>query len=47
MIAEVTFLTPRNLLHFFKFHSKMTDATNIGDAVAFEPLMWSIGSTIA
>ena len=31
----------------FKIHPKMTDASNIVDAVAFEPLMWSIGSTIA
>ena len=42
-----TFLTPTNFSSVLKFNSKMTDASNIGDAVAFEPLMWSVGSTIA
>ncbi|KAF8813375.1 major facilitator superfamily multidrug-resistance, DHA1 sub-family [Phlegmacium glaucopus] len=27
--------------------AKMTDASNVGDAYAFVPLMWSVGSTIA
>ena len=46
MIAEVRFDSDE-LLQRFEFQHKMTDASNIGDAVAFEPLMWSIGSTIA
>ena len=47
MIAEVLFLyiTPTNFSVLI--HPKMTDSSNIGDAVAFEPLMWSVGSTIA
>jgi hypothetical protein len=42
-----TFFNSYEILQYFKFQPKLTDASNIGDAVAFGPLTWSTGSTIA
>ena len=46
MIAEVC-INLYDFFNVFKFQAKLTDASNVGDAYAFIPLLWSIGSTTA
>ena len=46
MIAEVR-LNSYSFSSVLSIHVKITDPSNVGDVYALEPMMWSIGSTIA